>query len=110
MGRVFTSDQWGDHLLWRCYPRVRVFPDDRSDFHGADFDDAAIRVTNAQYGWRDLLANDVNTAVLSPRDPLTAVLKVSPEWRPRFEDRAAHLFAREVMQRQGLTEGPEMCR
>jgi hypothetical protein len=106
MGRVFTSDQWGDYLLYRCYPKIRVFLDDRSDFYGADFDDVAIRITTAQYDWRDLLAKyDVDTALLSPKDPLTAVLKISPEWRLLFEDRVAVLFGREVVERQGLTEG-----
>jgi hypothetical protein len=106
VGRVFTSDQWGDYLLYRFYPKVRVFLDDRSDFYGADFDDVAIRIATAQYDWRDLLAKyDVDTALLSPNDPLTAVLKISPEWRLMFADGVALLFRREVVQCQGLTEG-----
>jgi hypothetical protein len=47
----------------------------------------------------------VDTALLSPKDPLTAVLKISPEWRLLFEDRVAVLFGREVVERQRLTEG-----
>ncbi|MGH9667252.1 MAG: hypothetical protein ACRD9L_22755, partial [Bryobacteraceae bacterium] len=33
-GRVFTEDQWGDYLLYRFYPHLRVFIDGRSDFYG----------------------------------------------------------------------------
>jgi hypothetical protein len=95
IGRVFTSDQWGDYLLYRFYPKMRVFLDDRSDFYGADFADASIRIRNAQPDWRDLLAKyNVDTALLSPKDPLAAVLKISPEWRLVFDDHVALLFRR----------------
>jgi hypothetical protein len=106
VGKVFTSDQWGDYLLYRFYPKIRVFLDDRSDFYGADFDDVAIRIATAQYDWRELLAKyDVDTALVSPKDPLAAVLRISPEWSLTFEDRVALIFRREVVQRQGLTDG-----
>lgn len=95
VGRVFTSDQWGDYLLYRAYPNVRVFLDDRSDFYGADFDGAAIRIATAQYDWRELLAKyRVDTALLSPKDPLSAVLRISPEWYPVFSDSVALVFKR----------------
>ena len=32
--RILTSDQWADYLIFRLYPRVRVFFDGRSDFYG----------------------------------------------------------------------------
>ena len=32
--RVFTSDQWGDYLIYRGWPHQRVFIDGRSDFYG----------------------------------------------------------------------------
>ena len=34
-GRVFTTDQWADYLIFRLYPQQRVFFDGRSDFFGA---------------------------------------------------------------------------
>jgi len=104
VGRVFTSDQWGDYLLYRAYPNVRVFLDDRSDFYGADFDGAAIRIATAQYDWRELLAKyRVDTALLSPKDPLAAVLRLSPEWRPVFSDSVALVFRRTQVSSEYLT-------
>jgi hypothetical protein len=95
VGRIFASDQWGDYLLYRCYPKIRVFLDDRSDFYGAELDDAAIRIATAQHDWRELLAKyNIDTALVGPNDPLAAVLKISPEWRLRFEDRVALVFQR----------------
>ena len=34
-GGVFTEDLWGGYLIYREYPRGRVFIDGRSDFYGA---------------------------------------------------------------------------
>src|SRR6185312_7463977 len=34
--RVFTYDQWGDYLIYRLYPKMKVFIDGRSDFYGPD--------------------------------------------------------------------------
>lgn len=108
VGRVFTSDQWGDYLLYRLYPKIHVFLDDRSDFYGADFDAAAIRITTAQYDWRDLLAKyGVDTALLSPKDSLTEVLKISPEWRLMYEDRVALLFRRESALVRAFAPNPD---
>ncbi len=32
--RLFTSDQWGDYILYKLWPRQKVFVDGRSDFYG----------------------------------------------------------------------------
>ena len=32
--RVLTTDEWGDYLAYRFYPKQRVFFDGRSDFYG----------------------------------------------------------------------------
>src|SRR5579863_3105836 len=34
--RILTTDQWGDYLIYRFYPRGRVFVDGRSDFYGPE--------------------------------------------------------------------------
>ena len=36
-GGIFTEDLWGGYLVYREYPRGRVFIDGRSDFYGAEF-------------------------------------------------------------------------
>ena len=33
-GRLLTTDQWGDYIIYCFYPRQKVFMDGRSDFYG----------------------------------------------------------------------------
>lgn len=70
--RVFTSDQWGDYLLYRFGPRQRVFIDGRSDFYGPEIGDLYLRTAYARGDWRAALKRYGIVWVLAPEDwPLT---------------------------------------
>ena len=92
---LLTSDQWGSYLVYRCYPNVKVFLDDRSDFYGADFDSQAARLLSAEHDWNDALNRyQIDAALLSPSDPLAAVMKMSPVWSVSYDDGLAIVFHR----------------
>ncbi len=91
--RVFTFDQWGDYLIYRLYPRSRVFVDGRSDFYGDDFETKLLAVLNVNYGWDQTLARfGVDTVLMPPDSPLTGALKESNRWRVVYDDGVALLF------------------
>jgi hypothetical protein len=91
--RIFTFDQWGDYLIYRLYPRTRVFIDGRSDYYGADFEQKAVDALNVKYGWEETLARfGVDTILLPPSTPLTGVLKISSRWRLVYDDGVALIF------------------
>ena len=91
--RVFTFDQWGDYLIYRLYPRSRVFVDGRSDFYGEDFETKLLEVLNVNYGWDQTLARfAVDTVLMPPNSPLTGALKESSRWRVVYDDGVALVF------------------
>ena len=91
--RVFTFDQWGDYLIYRLYPRSRVFVDGRSDFYGEDFETKMLQVLNVNYGWDQTLARfAVDTVLMPPTSPLTGALKESCRWRVVYDDGVALVF------------------
>jgi len=91
--RVFTFDQWGDYLIYRLYPRSRVFLDGRSDFYGADFENKALDVISVNYGWDRTLARfAVDTVLMPPNLPLTGALKESCRWQVVYDDGVALIF------------------
>jgi hypothetical protein len=91
--RIFTSDQWGDYLIYRLYPRIRVFIDGRSDFYGAAFEQKAVDALNVKDGWEDTLARfSVDTVLLPPGTPLSGALKISRSWRLIYDDGVALVF------------------
>jgi len=93
--RVFTSDQWGDYLLYRFYPRQRVFIDGRSDFYGPALGKLYLRVAYGHPEWRPTLQRYWVEMVLAPQDwPLAGTLRQDPGWRLVEEDTLAALFER----------------
>jgi hypothetical protein len=93
--RIFADDEWGDYLLYNLYPQRKVFIDGRSDFYGDDFGEKYLDALNAQYGWEKLFDKYAfDTAVVSPKLPLTGALKLSPDWRLVYDDHISLVFRR----------------
>jgi len=91
--RIFTHDQWGDYLIYRLYPRIKVFVDGRSDFYGPKFSEKFLSVIEGKYDWKETLGRYGIEAVRLPVDAsLASTLKESREWRPVYDDGVAILF------------------
>jgi len=91
--RIFTYDQWADYLIYRFYPKKRVFMDGRSDFFGMTIVSATQHIVAAQYDWQSQLQRfGVDMILLKPDAPLCAVLKLSPDWAMRFDDGKVLVF------------------
>jgi len=94
--RVLTSDQWGDYLIFRLYPRQRVFFDGRSDFFGPALGADYRKLLAAEQGWRELLNRYRFELALLPHDwPLSTMLDGEPGWHRVYGDAVAVLYARE---------------
>jgi hypothetical protein len=91
--RIFTSDQWGDYLIYRLYPAINVFVDGRSDFYGAAHEQLCQDVWNVRYDWEKKLARFGVDTLLAPADtPLAGALKESGRWRVAYDDGMAIVF------------------
>jgi hypothetical protein len=91
--RVFTTDQWGDYLLYRFYPAQRVFFDGRSDFYGNEFAKVNQRIAYAEHDWKSLLMRfEINLVMLKPETPLSAVLKLTPGSKVLLDDGKVIVF------------------
>jgi len=94
--RVLTSDQWADYLIFRFYPRQRVFFDGRSDFYGAALGADYASLAGAQDGCLKLLDRYRFDMALLPRDwPLGAALDGDAQWKRAYRDGVATLYVRQ---------------
>lgn len=92
--RILTSDQWADYLIYRLYPRQKVFFDGRSDFYGPALGADYRELMGAGPRWRETLARHGFERALLPRDwPLATMLDREPGWRCVYRDETASLFA-----------------
>jgi hypothetical protein len=95
MSRILTSDQWGDYLIYRLYPRQRVYFDGRSDFYGASLGGDYKVLLAAERQWPEILARYRFDLALLPLDwPLGSILERDPTWQVVYQDKVAVLFAR----------------
>ncbi|HYP07909.1 MAG TPA: hypothetical protein VER03_16880 [Bryobacteraceae bacterium] len=91
--RLFTTDQWGDYILYKEWPRQKVFFDGRSDFYGAKMGADYLSLMGADFKWPEVVKRyGFNLMLLPVKWPLASVLKLSPEWRVVADDGTAILF------------------
>jgi hypothetical protein len=82
MPRIFTSDEWGDYLTYRFYPRMRIFVDGRSDLYGAALGKEYVKLASGSYEWERLLDRyGIEIAIVPVEWPLAELLKRSSSWR-----------------------------
>lgn len=101
--RIFTSDQWGDYLIYRLYPETKVFMDGRSDFYGSAFNKDYLDILQVNTGWDKTLARfNVDTILMPCGSSLTGALKESARWRVVYDDGVAVVF-RSMQKNAGKT-------
>jgi hypothetical protein len=107
--RILTSQQWGDYLIYRLYPRTRVFYDGRSDFYGeAVGEDYQVLLTAGRRS-REVMARYRFNLALLPLDwPLGQLLERDPDWR--VVDRDAHAVLLERVAGTSRTVVPQPFR
>jgi hypothetical protein len=93
--RTLTMDQWADYLIFRSYPRQRVYIDGRSDFFGETIGKEYVDLMGGQENWQKILEARGFTAALIPRQwALASLMRTRPEWRLLESDELALLFVR----------------
>jgi hypothetical protein len=84
---VFTTDQWGDYLIYKLYPRLKVFIDGRSDLYGPEIGNAYLKLRDGGAGWQKVLDDyGFNVVLLPPGSPLIELLKQRPDWKLSYDD------------------------
>jgi len=94
-GRVLTTDQWGDYLIFHYYPRIKVYVDGRSDFYGEQLGDEYMHILQLSSDWKRIFERRGFDVVLLPSHwPVVEVLRGNPGWRVAEETDKAVLFLR----------------
>jgi hypothetical protein len=91
-GRLFTTEQWADYLIY-AKPGRKVFFDGRNDFYGRAFVSSYLAVMAAQPGWQQTFERyGVTVALVPTGSPLSAALSCA-RWRKIYRDADAAVFA-----------------
>ncbi len=104
--RILTSDQWGDYLIYRFYPRERVLVDGRSDFYGPQVGREYLDLLNAAPNWEHIVDRyGLNLALLPAEWPLSQLLMRDAHWQVLYLDRQAVFLERQA--KANLNQKPD---
>ena len=87
-GNVYSTDEYGDYLIYRFYPKIKVFIDGRSDFYnsGPVLDDYG-KLRKLDPSWSEVLGKyDVQWMLLENDDPLGMIAQMSGSWECIYKD------------------------
>ena len=92
---VFSLDSYGGYLIYRLYPNVKVFIDDRHDFYGEEYLKTYLRVLHAEPGWENVLDQlNVNLAIFPTKSKIGDAMRAAPSWAATYSDPTATVFER----------------
>lgn len=114
-GRVFTTDQWGDYLIYTFYPRQKVFIDGRSDFYGERLGKEYLALLEGAHTSLAIVKEHAFDVMLLPVEwPLAELLKRQPGWKAIEDNGHAILFVLENQHRGSFAmtanESSRFCR
>lgn len=93
-GRLFTTDQWADYLLY-AKPNGKVFFDGRNDFYGSAFIESYLRVMRAEPGWEAVVQKyRVSVALVPTASSINVALSHNEAWMIACQDSKATAFFR----------------
>jgi len=80
--RLYTTDTWGDYLIYRNYPNQKVFFDGRTDYYGERMTHDYETLLNGFAGWNAVLDKyAIDTVLVPPDSALGTLLHEKPEWK-----------------------------
>jgi len=92
---VFNDQNWGGYLIYRWYPRRRVFIDGRIDMYGPAIARDYLDVVSLKPDWREVLDRyGVRTILIQKGSPLSTMLAADGEWQRVLEGDVEDVFVR----------------
>jgi hypothetical protein len=94
---IFSLDSWGGYLIYRLYPQIKVFVDDRHDLYGEEFLKDYLKAVRLTPDWDTFLSEKRVNWVLAPKESALANMLVqTSQWEVVHRDGTAILFERKA--------------
>jgi hypothetical protein len=92
---IFAPDSWGGYLIYRLYPRNKVFVDDRHDLYGEEFLREYLKAIRLTPDWNGFLdEKKVNWALLPAESSLANMMEATAQWNLVYRDGVSVLLER----------------
>ena len=99
---------WGGYLMWRLYPKYKVFIDGRLDMYVSDIYNEWLDVVLAKENWKEILKKyKINFCFISNEpewNRLNQALESDPQWILIYWDNKAGIFLKNDLQNKEILE------
>ncbi len=96
-GRVFNDDEFGDYMIYRLWPRWKVFSYGFNDFHGIQRLKDYLAVFKLEPRWEAVLKqHEIGWVFLRAKSPLSIVLQNHPGWKLVYADSLARIYVKQI--------------
>ena len=95
-GTMFNNEEFGDYIIYKAWPKYRVFFDGRSDMYGASLGGEYLQIARTLPGWQDVLQkHQVDWVFFNTGSMLSSALNTNPAWQLIYTDPVASIFVRD---------------
>jgi hypothetical protein len=104
-GNMFNMDEFGDYIIYRNYPKYRVFIDGRIDMYGSKKFKEYIEVVNFEQGWGEILEKyQITWIIYYSKSALSRYLLQNEDWSLVYADKVASIFLKKIPGNQRLIQ------
>lgn len=104
-GNMFNMDEFGDYIIYRNYPRYKVFIDGRIDMYGVKMLKEYNKVIGFESGWEKILGKyNIKWVIYDSSSPLSRYLKQNKNWHFIYSDKVASIFLKETPENHRLIQ------
>jgi hypothetical protein len=98
-GNMYNSYAWGGYIIYKGYPRYKVFVDGRADMYGTEFMKQYYKVAWAEPGFESVLDKyRVDWVIDGAGSPLVRALTARGGWKAVYTDKTAEILLRDKSQ------------
>jgi hypothetical protein len=98
-GNMLNNDEFGDYIIYRAYPRYKVFFDGRADIYGKEKLQDYLNVFNMNPGWEKVFEKyDINWVIWNVNTPLSQYLTIKKDWKLIYSDNVATIHVKNNQQ------------
>jgi hypothetical protein len=94
--RMFNDETFGEHIIYRLWPRYKVFYYSRHQMFGTNRLKQYLQVIQLEPGWENVIAKHrINWFFIPVKAPLSVLLKEKRDWRLIYSDHMVNIFLRD---------------
>jgi hypothetical protein len=92
---MFNHYDWGGYLIFKLYPRIRVYIDGRADLYGDRLMQQRADTYYLMNDWQRSLSQwKIRTVIVPADSPLATGLRSAHGWVQSYEDSSSVIFSR----------------